>query len=83
MRWSDRPDSVSTRPESASQFSSKYWDALSDWGGLRKLHPRILAWNGTDFPNRRSKGNRIPLWGGGCGQKPDRDLARIGVSVNR
>ena len=34
------------------------------------------------FPNRRSKGNRIPLWGGGCG-KLARDLVRIGVCVNR
>ena len=29
------------------------------------------------------KGNRIPLWSGGCGQKLDRDLARIGVRLNR
>lgn len=47
--------------ESASQFSAKLWDALSKWGGLRKLHPRILPWNGMRFPNRRPKGNRIPL----------------------
>lgn len=30
-------------------------------GSLRKPHPRILPWNGMNFPNRRPKGNRIPL----------------------
>ena len=40
---------VSARLESASQFSAKLWDALSKWGGLRKLHPRILPWNGCAF----------------------------------
>ena len=56
--------SVSAHPESASQFSAKYWDMLSEWGVLRKLHPRILAQNGMQFPNRYSKGNRIPEnWG--------------------
>ena len=75
--------SVSTHPESAARFSVKYWDTLSKWGGLRKLHPRILPWNGIRFPNRRPKGNHILLWGGGCGQKLDRDLARIGVCLNR
>lgn len=52
---------VSTHPESAPQFAAKYWDTPSKWGGLRKLHPRILPWNGMRFPNRRPKGNRIPL----------------------
>lgn len=41
--------SVSAHPESASQFSAKYWDMLSEWGVLRKLHPRILPWNGMRF----------------------------------
>lgn len=52
---------VSTHPESVSQFSAKLWDAVSGWGGLRKLCPRILAQNGMQFPDQRSKGKRIPL----------------------
>ena len=52
----------SSRPsESAPQFAAKYWDTLSEWGVLRKLRPRILTQNGIQFPDRRSKGNRIPL----------------------
>lgn len=74
---------VSTHPESAPQFAAKYWDTLSEWGVLRKLRPRILTQNGIQFPDRRSKGNRIPFWSGDCGQKLDRDLARIGVRLNR
>lgn len=34
---------VSTHPESASQFSSKLRDAFSEWGRLRKLHPRMIG----------------------------------------
>lgn len=52
---------VSTHPESAPQFAAKYWDTVSEWGVLRKLRPRILTQNGIQFPDRRSKGNRIPL----------------------
>lgn len=52
---------VSTHPESAPQFAAKYWDTLSEWGVLRKLRLRILTQNGIQFPDRRSKGNRIPL----------------------
>lgn len=40
---------VSIRPESVPQFSAKLWDALSEWGALRKLRPRILTQNGMHF----------------------------------
>ena len=83
MRWPQRFVSLRLVRKVGDRLSTKYWDALSKGGSLRKLHPRIMAWNGTDFPNRRSKGNRIPFWSGDCGQKLDRDLARIGVRLNR
>ena len=55
------PVLASAHSESATQFSAKLWDALSQRGRQRKLHPRLLTQNGMRFPKRRSKGNRIPL----------------------
>ena len=47
---------ASAHSESATQFSAKLWDALSQRGRQRKLHPRLLTQNGIPaFPNGAQK----------------------------
>lgn len=47
------PVLASAHSESATQFSAKLWDALSQRGRQRKLHPRLLT--GCAFPNGAQK----------------------------
>ena len=51
---------IDLRWESASQFEGSEWDTLSGTRPFGKLHPRIGAQNGTQFPLEARCGKCVP-----------------------
>ena len=48
--------------ETTSHFEPSDWDVLSGRGPKRKVRPVLNADSGTHFPQRASRGKRVPLW---------------------
>lgn len=62
------PVLASAHSESATQFSAKLWDALSQRGRQRKLHPRLLTQNGSPLSQTALKRKPHPTLMWDCGK---------------